>query len=255
MDDLECDTLINALRRFIARRGTPTSIFSDNATNFRGGHSELAKSMSQVDVKLIRTFCTKHHIEWKFNVPYASHMGGVYERMIRTVCKILTNMLMERSRLTDDIIRTFFCEAESIVNSRPITKMSDDPKDDVPLTPANFLMFEDGPILTPGRFSPADMYRRRWRYIQYLSDVFWRRYVNQYLPELQRRQIWQDTKSNVKVGDLVLLLDENTPRRLWPLGLVVDVREGRDGLVRSVRVKTKSIELVRPISKIVSLEV
>ena len=53
----------------------------------------------------------------------------------------------------------------------------------------------------------------------------------------------------------MLLLDENTPRRLWPLGLVVDVREGRDGLVRSVRVKTKSTELVRPISKIVSLEV
>ena len=80
-------------------------------------------------------------------------MGGVYERMIRTVRKILTGMLMGRSRLTDDILRTFFCEAESIVNSRPITKMSDDPKDEVPLTPANFLMIEDGPILTPGRFS------------------------------------------------------------------------------------------------------
>ena len=142
--------------------------------------------MSQVDGNLICTFCTKHHIEWKFNVPYASHMGGVYER--RTVRKILPGMLMERSRLTDDILRTFFCEAEIIVNSRPITKMSNDPKDDVPLTPANFLMNEDGPILTPGRSSPADMYRLRWRYIQYLSNVFWRRYVNKYLPELQRRQ-------------------------------------------------------------------
>ena len=107
--------------------------------------------------------------------------------MIRTVRNILTGMLMERSRLRNDILRTFFCEDESIVNSRPITKMSDDPKDDVPLTPANFLMIEDGPILTPGRCAPADMYRRRWRYIQYLSDVFWRRYVNQYLPELQQR--------------------------------------------------------------------
>ena len=156
-DDLENNTLINALRRFIARRGTPTSILSDNETNIRGGHSELAKSMSQVDGNLIRTFCTKHHIEWKFNVPYASHMGEVYERMIRTVRKILTGMLMGRSRLTDDILRTFFCEAESIVNSRPITKMSDDPKDDIPLTPANFLLIEEGPILTPGRFSPGDI--------------------------------------------------------------------------------------------------
>ena len=65
-----------------------------------------------------------------------------------TVRKILTGMVMERSRLTYDILKTFFCEAESIVNSRPLTKMSDD----VPLTPANFLMIEDGPILTPGQF-------------------------------------------------------------------------------------------------------
>ena len=82
--------------------------------------------------------------------------------------------------------------------------VSDDPKDDVPLTlgkqqhvpltPANFLMIEDEPILSPGRFSPADMCRGHWIYIQYLLDVFWRRYVNQHLPELQRRQRWQCSK-------------------------------------------------------------
>ena len=131
--------------------------------------------MSQVDGNIIRTFCTTHHIEWKLNVPYASHMGRLYERTIRTVRTILTGMLMERSRLTNAILRTFFCKVDSIVNSRPITKMSDDPKDYVPLTPAKFLMIKDGLMLTPGRSSPADMYRRRWRYIHYLSDVFWRR--------------------------------------------------------------------------------
>ena len=158
-------------------------------------------------------------------------MGGVYERMIRTVRKVLVRMLIESAPLTDDILRTFFCEAESIVNSRPLTKMSDDPSDDLPLTPAHFLMTGDGPDLSTGRFSIADKYRRRWRYIQHLTDVFWRRYVNQYIPELQRRQRWTDNKPNFKIGDLVLLVDENTPRRLWPLGLVVDVNMGRDELV------------------------
>lgn len=65
---------------------------------------------------------------------------------------------------------------------------------------------------------------------------------------------WQYTKSNVKVGDLVLIAGENTPRGLWPLGLVVEVYEGDDGLVRSVKVKTKCTHLVRPITKIVMLE-
>jgi len=59
---------------------------------------------------------------------------------------------------------------------------------------------------------------------------------------------------NVKVGDVVLLHEENTPRFLWPLGLVIEVKEGRDKLVRTVRVKTKSTVLVRPVSKIVKLE-
>ena len=253
LDDLESDTFINALRRFMARRGTPSSIFSDNATNFRGAESELRKSIAQSNSS-IHAFCTTQSIKWTFNVPTASHMGGVYERMIRTVRKVLVGMLIESARLTDDILRTFFCEAESIVNSRPLTKMSDDPNDDLPLTPAHFLMTGDGPDLSIGQFSIADKYRRRWRYIQHLTDVFWRRYVNQYIPELQRRQRWTDNKPNFKIGDLALLVDENTPRRLWPLGLVVDVNMGRDELVRSVRVKTRSTELVRPITKLVALE-
>ena len=77
LDDLASHTLINALRRFIARCGIQTSVFSDNTTNFRGGHSEVTKSMSQVNYNLIRTFCPKRHIEWKFTVPYASYGWGL----------------------------------------------------------------------------------------------------------------------------------------------------------------------------------
>ena len=66
---------------------------------------------------------------------------------------------------------------------------------------------------------------------------------------------WHKQQPNVCVGDLVLIVGENTPRRLWPLGLVMEVRKGRDGLVRSVTLKTKSTKLVRPVTNIVALEV
>ena len=59
---------------------------------------------------------------------------------------------------------------------------------------------------------------------------------------------------NIQVGDLILLMQENTPRGLWPLGIIVEVMNGRDGLVRSVRVRTSATTLVRPITKIVLLE-
>lgn len=78
--------------------------------------------------------------------------------------------------------------------------------------------------------------------------------VKLYLPELQKRSKWTGVTDNLAVGDLVLILDEMTPRNLWPLALVVSVNCSRDGLVRSVRVKTRTTELVRPITKIVLLE-
>ena len=77
--------------------------------------------------------------------------------------------------------------------------------------------------------------------------------MREYLPELQKRQKWHDEIRNLKIGDLVLILDENLSRGLWPLGIVVETKRGEDGLVRSARVRTKTTELTRPITKLVLL--
>jgi hypothetical protein len=112
----------------------------------------------------------------------------------------------------------------------------------------------EGPKVFPGHYNKNDMYRERWKFVQYLANTFWKRWLKEYLPELQKRSKWLNKQVNVKVGDVVLLVEENTPRFLWPLGLVVEVKQGRDGLVRTVKVKTRSTVLVRPISKLVMLE-
>ena len=180
-------------------------------------------------------------------------MGGIWERMIRTVRKVMT-AIMKGCRLTDEVLETVFCEAESIVNSRPLTKVSEDVNDMSALTPNHLLLLREGPKLIPGTYRKEDMYRKRWRFIQHLADQFWRRWIKEYVPTLQRRTKWMDEKSNLKKGDLVLICDECTPRNVWPMGLVVEANVGRDGLTRSVRIKTKSTELVRPITKVVLLE-
>ena len=105
-----------------------------------------------------------------------------------------------------------------------------------------------------GVFYEGDTYRKHWRHVQHIATLFWRRWIKAYLPELQRRQKWVKDEPNLNVGDLVLLFDENSPRGSWPLGLVKEISVGRDGLVRSVRVKTTMTELVRPITKLVVLE-
>ncbi|KAK3731436.1 hypothetical protein QZH41_013623, partial [Actinostola sp. cb2023] len=137
-----------------------------------------------------------------------------------------------------------------IINGRPITRISDDPKDLTPLTPNHLLLLRSGPTLPSGLFVKQDIYRRRWRQVQYMADIFWKRWRSEYLPTLQERQKWLCPKRNFQVGDLVLVKHDNSPRPRWPLGLIVDTYPGSDGLVRSVQVKTQSGVYVRPVDKI-----
>jgi hypothetical protein len=253
LDSLDTDSFLNSFRRFSARRGMPLKIWSDNGTNFVGAHNELIKSAKQIDKDQVQSRCTNDGVEWSFNPPCASHWGGIWERMIRTIRKVLTAIL-SNTRLTDEILATVFCEAENIINSRPITKVSNDPSDSTPLTPHHLLLLRGGSPPPLGSFDLSDMYRKRWRHVQSLSDKFWNRWLREYIPILQLRHKWHDKKRNFRIGDLVLVADENTTRGLWPLGLIDDVKVGRDDLVRSVCVKTKSTTLIRPVSKIVLLE-
>ncbi|XP_014677289.1 PREDICTED: uncharacterized protein LOC106817151 [Priapulus caudatus] len=236
---LETDAFLNGFRRFMSRRGQPEKVWSDNGTNFTGGQAELSRSMSQLNKDMIYSHCARKDIVWVFNPPHASHMGGIWERMIRSIRKVLNALLRGNHRLTDEVLETLFCEVENIINSRPITKSSDDVSDSRALTPNHLLLLRDGATLLPGKFGSSGMYPRRWRHVQHLADQFWRKWVKEYLPELQRRSKWIVQSRNIKIGDLLLVVNENTPRGLWPLGLVIEVNKGRDGLVRSAKVRTK----------------
>jgi hypothetical protein len=254
LHSLETDTFINGFIRFASRRGYPAKIWSDNGTNLVGARTELSRSLSQLNRNEVIQAARRKEVEWTFNPPLASHQGGIWERMIRTIRKVLTALIYSSNRMTDDVLNTVMCEVETIVNSRPITKNSEDINDDMPLTPNHLLLLHENSPLPWGVFHGSDVYRKHWRQVQHISTQFWKKWTKQYLPELQRRQKWLQKVPNIKVGNLVLILDENLPRGLWPLGLVVETFMGRDGLVRSVRIRTKSNTLVRPITKIVLLE-
>lgn len=140
-----------------------------------------------------------------FNPPAGSHHGGVWERCIRTVRKI-TNAILKEQTLDDEGLLTLICEVEAIINGRPITKVSDDPNDWEALTPNHLLLLRAGPTLPPGVFDKDDCYsRRRWRQVQYLADVFWRRWIREYLPTLQQLQRWNRSRRNLKVNDIVII--------------------------------------------------
>ena len=251
LDTLESDSFVNCFRRFTSRRGNPEILFSDNGTNFTGAYNQMKKASQE----MMQSYFAREMIRWECNPSKASHFGGVWERMIHTVRRVLAGVLEKSRRLTDEVLCTLFCEVECQINGRPLTKVSDQVDDAVALTPNHLLLLRSNLAFAMGKSLLNDVYRARWRQVQYLADLFWRRWTREYITQLQRRSKWLTPTRNFAVGDLILMVDENASRALWPLALIIGTKVSRDGLVRSVRLKTTSSnELVRPISKIVYLE-
>jgi len=169
---LESSPFIQVLRRFIAHRGPVREMRSDNGANFVGARNELLHAIEEM-AKL-----KKENIDWIFNPPAASHMGGVWERQIKTTRKILAGLMEEYGHcLDEESFRTLICEVEAVNNSRPLTTVSGEPNDLEPLTPNHIFTTKSTVILPPpGKFQNSDMYmRRRWRRVQYLVNLFWSR--------------------------------------------------------------------------------
>ena len=112
---MDTESFINALRRFISRRGRPEEIRSDNGGNFVKGERELREALQQWNQAQIHDYLLQHDVKWIFNPPAASHHGGVWERCIRTVRKVMKALLKEQV-LDDEGLFTLMCEVESIVN-------------------------------------------------------------------------------------------------------------------------------------------
>lgn len=247
---LDTDSCINAIRRFMCRRGQVTLIRSDNGTNLVGAERELKEAIQEMDQTKIRNTLTQRGIQWIFNPPAGPHFGGIWERQVRLVKKVLKSVLHEQT-IDDECLQTVLCEVEAIINDRPITASSDDPNDVEALTPNHLLLLKKQPLLPTGLFRREDCYsRRRWKQAQYLGDLFWKRWVKEYLPNLQERQKWNKVKQNLQPGDIVMILDKNAPRGSWLLGRVVHTKMDAKGLVRQVLVKTRSSTLERPVDKL-----
>lgn len=251
-DSLSTDSFINALRRFIARRGQVKSVYCDRGTNFIGAERELREAIDHWDQGLINQSLLRKGIDWHFNPPYSSHFGGIWERQIRTVRKVL-NGIMKEQTLNDDGLNTLMCEVESIINSRPLTTVSSDSQSCIPLTPNHLLTFRNSSFAI-GEFNSRDLYcKKLWRHVQYLADLFWKRWKREYLISLQERQKWSNVRDNLTEGAVVMIVDENSPRCHWLLGRVVQINPSKDGLVRNAIIKSGKTMINRPLSKLVLL--
>ncbi|XP_076060326.1 uncharacterized protein LOC143036654 [Oratosquilla oratoria] len=146
LHDLTAESMINAFTRFMSRRGTVSKLISDHGTNFIGANKVLKDNLI---MRHIGNELTKRGVDWVFTPPGGSHYGGVFERMIGLVRRVL-EVVIGSQTLSDDSLSTFFCEVESIINSRPLTVVSNDVNDLCPITPNSLLNLDNYVVTLDG---------------------------------------------------------------------------------------------------------
>ncbi|KAK2578264.1 hypothetical protein KPH14_000887 [Odynerus spinipes] len=255
--ELSSAAFIAAYRRFVARRGHPTVIFSDNGTNFVGAHHELrdlsrllSSPKHQQSLSAAASTCGT---DWRFIPPASPHFGGLWEAAVKSAKHHLRRTIGDQ-RLTYEEFLTICTQVEAILNSRPLVAPSSDPTDLEALTPGHFLIGRPLTAVPEHDFSPVPLTRlSRWQLLQRIQQDFWKRWSREYLHTLQQRTKWLEPSSPVSPGLLVLIKEDHLPPQRWLIGRIIALFPGPDGVARVADVRTSSGTLRRPLCKLCPL--
>lgn len=256
--DMSTDSFLNALKRFLARRGPVQKIMSDHGTNFVGARSYLkelyAFLKSAEYTKKWSEEMSNHRIDWQMIPPNAPHFGGGWESAVKAFKAHLIRV-MGAQILTYEEFLTVLCQIEAVLNSRPLgIVLSPDPSEPVALTPAHFLHMTP---LSSIPSAPVEDDRthllNRYLLLDQLVQSYWRRWSIEYLHNLQTRSKWLTDTGAINRGTVVLLMKNNTAPLHWPLGIIQETYPGCDRKTRVVLVKTKSGTFMRPVIRLCPL--
>lgn len=257
--DLSSNSFLNALKRFVSRRGLCSRLYSDNATNFAGANNELQKIshfLSNLNNNNdFRNFCLKFSIDWKYIPPRSPHHGGLWESAIRSA-KYHLSRILNNNTLTFEDMLTLLAQVESVLNSRPLYPLSNDPKDLLALTPGHFLIGDSLNAIPQKDVTDIPSNRlQQYQLLQKMFQLFWFRWSSEYLSLLQQRYKWKQPIGNIQEGTLVVIKEDGAAPLNWRLGRVVAVHPGPDNLVRVVSVQTVSGILKRAVQKVCPLPI
>ena len=197
---LDTSSCVMGVERFIARRGSPTTIMSDNDTNFVGAQKELLACVESWN-KLAPAVFVQKKIKWKFNPPRAPHHGGSWEQLVRSVKRVLYDILGNR-RVTDEVLRKALCLVEQSLNARPITAVSTNPLGLEALTPNHFILGQHAASFPLLSFEENFDHKKRFARAQSYANAIWTRWMREYVPSLNRRaKCHNQSEVKLKTGD------------------------------------------------------
>ena len=270
---LSAQQFLDCLRRFVARRGRPSMIISDNAPHFRLVKTVVHRQWHAVFTdEEVLSYYSREGITWKFTTALAPWQGGFYERLVSLVKQGLRKGMGRRLLYWDKLL-TMLTEVEAMINTRPLTYVYGDFLSGFTLTPAHFLTGRletvipvcsddvKDPTYQPQRDS-AELLIDYWKKSQKQLDQFWHVWLRDYLLTLRETLpiVHKGSRSQIsrqpKIGEIVLIKDDNLPRRTWKIAQITEHIFSKDGKIRSAVVQLPNKHfLTRSISHLYPLEI
>jgi len=254
VDSTGTEAFLNAFRAMTARRGCPSTIYSDNAKGFKSASKEIRKLYGSINWSAVRDDGLKRNIQWLFSTEKAPHQNALCERLIRTVKRPMRTAVGS-ARLTRAQLALILLEIEAVTNNRPLSNGADDISDLRPVTPmelVNGRRLEQIP--DPKAPNQTTTFPHLWKRRQAILNQFWKRWSNDYLLEQSIRKIWKLPKHEDLLNKIVLIKDDNMPRNVWKMGRIIEILPSKDGLARNVMVKTPTSTLRRAVQKLALLQ-
>ena len=249
---LETTDFLGSLKRFIARRGRPERIYSDNGGTFIGA-AKWIRAVAK-DERL-QDYLSINQIRWQFNLSRVPWWGGQFERMIGLV-KAALNKTIGNGFLRWKELEEVLLDVEVALNDRPLSYVEDDLQFPV-LTPNSMLFMNSNtlPELQPHHIEDSDL-RKRAKHLLKCKEAVWRRWTQEYLRNLRERHRSKAGNRGAvpAVGDVVIIATDERKRGRWPLGIVEELIVGKDGNVRGAKVRTDKSQLERAVQHLYPLE-
>ena len=249
VESVSTRAFVKCLGRFIKAHRRPETIYSDNGTNFRGCDN-LFKSLDWNEIQKAEPGIKP--IKWKFNPPGGPWWGAWWERLIRVIKDMLHRTIGNGSLRKKELEKSLEVIAD-VMNDRPLTYISDDPNELEPLTPNLFLRPFGNLKYPEGYLSESDRMRVRYRYMMTLWGELKVRFQKEYLALLISKSRKKPTRP-IRVGEIVVIGNEQRKRWEWPLGKVLEIYEGPDKIGRVAKLRVGTTEMVRPVQKLHPLE-
>ncbi|XP_002734893.1 uncharacterized protein LOC100366659 [Saccoglossus kowalevskii] len=242
------------LKEFVARRGSPSCMVSDNAKTFVATKMWLTKLQNDED---IFNYLTTKGIEWRFNLSCSPWWGGFFERLIGITKRALSKTI-GRALLTFEELEEVLLDVEVFMNNRPLCYMEED-LEQVVITPNMLLRGQPARYLEDNVHDLDDDIGKRLKYLKTCREHVRKRWLNEYLHALQERNTkGLETKKHELPGknSVILLKDSTKYRANWKIGRIVDTIVGKDGVIRGYKIKTGSGYIVeRPLQLVCDLEI